>query len=65
MKIGKYITNFSVLGSAASAVGVVKQTKQMPSDWRRYLIWGIWLLGLVLAVARVAKQQEDYDYEKQ
>lgn len=65
MKIGKYITNFGVLGSAVSAVGVMKQTKQMPSDWRRYLIWAMWLLSLVLAVARVAKQQEDYDFEEQ
>lgn len=59
MKIGKYITNFGVLGAVAGAYGVMKQTKQMPSDWRRYVIWTMWLLGVVLAIAGVAKRQDD------
>ncbi|HUH53998.1 MAG TPA: hypothetical protein VLZ31_08190 [Microbacteriaceae bacterium] len=58
MQIGKYVTNFGIIGALLGAIGVSKQTKKMPEDWRRYIVWLVWLLGLILTVASVAK---DYD----
>lgn len=63
MSIGKYLTNFGVIGALMGALGTVRQTKQMPNDWRRYIVWVVWAAGLVLAVASVAKQPEDEAYE--
>lgn len=59
MKIGKYVTNPGILGSLAGAIGVSKQAKEMPHDWRRYVVWLVWGLGVVLAVAAVAQDNED------
>lgn len=58
MKIGKYITNIGILTSLAGAYGVLKQTRKMPADWRRSVVWVVWVLGVVLAVAQVAKDDE-------
>ncbi|MEB4615853.1 hypothetical protein [Leucobacter sp. M11] len=63
MSIGKYLTNFGVLGALMGVLSVSKQTRNMPNDWRRYLVWGSWMLGLVLAIAGVAKAQEDEQYQ--
>lgn len=54
MKLGKYVTNIGVLSTLMGALGVSKQTKKMPHDWRRLLVWAGWLIGLVLTVASVA-----------
>ncbi|MGK0742273.1 hypothetical protein ACSHWG_10395 [Leucobacter sp. Z1108] len=62
MSIGKYLTNAGVLGSVFSAFGAAKQAQQMPRDWRRFLIWGVWAAGLALAIASAAKQQQDEEY---
>lgn len=59
MKIGKYITNFGVIGGLIGALGVAKQTKNMPADWRRYILWIVWALGLVLTIANIAKDSDD------
>ncbi len=59
MKIGKYVTNLGILSAIAGAYGVSKQAKSMPHDWRRTVLWAVWILGVVLAVASVAKDNED------
>lgn len=59
MKIGKYVTNLGVIGSLLGMIGVVRKTKNMAPDWRRYLVWGVWFLGLALSIADVAKEEED------
>ncbi|RRD61758.1 hypothetical protein [Leucobacter sp. OH1287] len=62
MRIGKYITNFGILSSLAGAIGVSKQTKNMPKDWRRYVVWGVWLAGVVLTIASVKLADEDKEF---
>lgn len=64
MSIGKYVTNLGVLGAAVSALGVLRQTRTMAPDWRRSMLWVVWLAGLVLAIAGVAKRDEDRRYEE-
>lgn len=59
ISIGKYVTNFGVLGALASAASTAKRTGQMPRDWRRFVVWGVWAAGLVLAIATVAMQDEE------
>ena len=63
MSIGKYVTNRGVIAALLGALGTVKQTQRMPSDWRRYLVWGVWAAGLVLAIVGVAKQPDDEEHE--
>ncbi|UBH06784.1 hypothetical protein K8P10_002295 [Leucobacter sp. Psy1] len=64
MSIGRYVTNPGVIGSAISVLGVIKRTKNMPADWRRLIVWGIWLGGFALSVAGVAKEEEDRVFEE-
>lgn len=59
MSIGKYLTNVGVIGALIGALGTLRQTQSMPKDWRRYLVWVVWAAGLALAIAGVAKQQDD------
>lgn len=59
MKLGKYITNLGVLTGILGAFGVYRQTKQMPADSRRIVMWLVWLLGIVLTVLTIAKDSED------
>ena len=59
MAIGKYLTNMAVLGTLLGALGTAKQAQQMPKDWRRVLVWGVWAAGLALAIASVSKQDDD------
>ena len=63
MSIGKYLTNAGVIGALVGALGTARQTQQMPKDWRRYLIWVVWAAGLALALAGVAKQEDDEQRE--
>jgi hypothetical protein len=63
MSIGKYLTNAGVIGALVGALGTMRQTQQMPKDWRRYLIWVVWAAGLALALAGVAKQEDDEQRE--
>ena len=58
MKIGKYVTNIGVIASLAGAIGVRRQTQRMPSDFRRVIVWAVWALGVALAVASVAKDEQ-------
>lgn len=58
MKIGKYITNIGVITSIIGAFGVYRQTERMPSDFRKIIVWVVWALGVVLAIASVAKDDE-------
>ncbi|MDA3147871.1 hypothetical protein JSO19_10840 [Leucobacter sp. UCMA 4100] len=61
MKIGKYVTNLGVLSALTGVYGVSKQTKSMPADWRRYVVWTVWILGVVLAIGSVAKDTPETD----
>jgi len=63
MSIGKYLTNIGVIGALLGALGTMRQTQSMPKDWRRYVVWGVWAAGLLLAVAGAAKQPDDEAYE--
>ena len=63
MSIGKYLTNLGVIGALMGALGTARQTQSMPKDWRRYIVWVVWAAGLALALAGVAKQAEDEQYE--
>ncbi|MFV0432857.1 MAG: hypothetical protein ACK5LO_02575 [Leucobacter sp.] len=63
MSIGKYVTNPGIIGAALGAVTTLRQTQSMRDDWRRLLVWGVWLAGLAMAVASVAMQTEDEEYE--
>ncbi len=64
MSIGKYLTNFGVIAALLGALGTLRQTQAMPKDWRRFIIWGVWAAGLVLAIVGVAKQPADEEYEE-
>lgn len=59
MAIGKYVTNLGVIGAIAAAYSTARQTKQMPTDWRRYVVWGIWAAGVALAIAAVATPDDE------
>lgn len=59
ISIGKYVTNFGVLGALAAAASTAKRAGSMPRDWRRYVVWFVWAAGLVLAIAGVAMQEDD------
>lgn len=63
IEIGKYLTNMGVLGAAAGVVSTARRTNQMPRDWRRFIVWGVWIGGLVLAIAGVAMQESDSELE--
>lgn len=63
MPIGKYVTNPGVIGAAVGALGTARRTQSMRHDWRRFLVWGVWLAGLALAVATVAMQEQDDEFE--
>jgi hypothetical protein len=65
MSIGKYLTNVGVIGALLGALGTMRQTKEMPRDWRRLVLWGVWAAGLTLAIASVSKQPEDEQREAQ
>ena len=65
MSIGKYLTNIGVIAALFGALGTLRQTQSMPKDWRRFLIWGIWGAGLILALVSVAKQPQDEEYESE
>ncbi|MBK0419368.1 hypothetical protein JD276_10005 [Leucobacter sp. CSA1] len=65
MSIGKYVTNPGVIGAAVGAATTAKRTQSMPKDWRRLLVWGVWLAGLALAIAGVAMQEDDRDFEEE
>ncbi|UTX54821.1 hypothetical protein KI794_11135 [Leucobacter aridicollis] len=62
MEVGKYLTNIGVLGAAAGVVSTARRTSTMPRDWRRLIVWGVWIAGLVLAIAGVAMQERDEEY---
>jgi hypothetical protein len=59
MAIGKYVTNPGVLGAAFGALSTAKRTQSMPKDWRRYVVWGVWVAGLALAIAGVAMHDQN------
>lgn len=65
MSLGKYLTNVAVIGAVVGAFGTARQTQSMPRDWRRLLVWGAWAAGLALAVAGVAKKNEDEQFDAQ
>lgn len=62
MSIGKYVTNPGVIGAALGAVSTAKNTQAMRRDWRRLLVWAVWIAGLALAISSVAMQEEDQDH---
>ena len=63
MSIGKYVTNFGVIAALIGALSTMRQTQNMPKDWRRFVVWGVWAAGLALAIAGVAKQPDDERHE--
>jgi len=62
VQIGKYVTNPGVIGSAFGAMTTARRTRAMRHDWRRYLVWGVWLAGLALSIATVAMQEQDEEF---
>ena len=64
IRIGKYLTNLGVIGAVLAVFGVIRQTRDMPRDWRVIILWVIWLLGLVLAVLGVAKRASDEEFQQ-
>lgn len=63
MSIGKYVTNPGVIGAAAGALSTARRTQSMRKDWRRLLVWGVWLAGFALAIATVSMQEQDEEHE--
>lgn len=57
--IGKYVTNLGVIGAVVGALSTARRTASMPHDWRRLIVWGVWIAGLVLAIAGVAMQDDE------
>ena len=62
IEVGKYLTNIGVLGAAAGVVSTGRRTNSMPRDWRRFIVWGVWIAGLILAIAGVAMQDRDAEF---
>lgn len=63
MSLGKYLTNPGVLGAAVGAVSTARRTGGMPRDWRRFVMWGVWLATLALAIGSVAMQDKDREFD--
>ncbi|MFT4231615.1 MAG: hypothetical protein QM606_02405 [Leucobacter sp.] len=63
MSIGKYITNPGVIGAAAGALSTARRSQSMRKDWRRLIVWGVWLAGLALSIAAVAMQEQDDEFD--
>lgn len=63
MQIGKYVTSPGVIGAALGALGTARKTQSMRRDWRRFIVWGVWAAGLALAIASVAMQEQDENFE--
>lgn len=62
MAIGKYVTNPGVIGAALGAISTARRIQGMRNDWRRYVVWGVWVAGFALAVASVAMQDSDDEF---
>ena len=62
MAIGKYVTNIGVITTVLGGFGVAKQTKDMPQDWRRYLVWVVWGASVALAIGAVSNADQDSDH---
>lgn len=60
--IGKYVTNPGVIGATVNAISTARRTQSMRNDWRRYVVWGVWVAGLALAIAGVAMQDSDEEF---
>lgn len=63
IEVGKYLTNIGVLGAAAGVISTARRAGSMPRDWRRFIVWGVWGASLVLAIAGVAMQGRDEEFE--
>jgi len=63
VSIGKYVTDFGVIGSLMGAIGTARQTQSMRRDWRRFVVWIVWAAGLVLAISSVSMREQDSAYE--
>jgi hypothetical protein len=61
----KFIFNASVLGAIFGGFSALRATVRGPRDWRLILVWLGWGISLVLAIADVAKanQQEELENE--
>lgn len=55
----KFLFNPGFLSAVASAVGVVKLTRDGPRDWRLALLWVSWGIGVALAVGSVMDQDRE------
>lgn len=64
MSIGKYVTDPGVIGAAFGAIGTARRAQSMRKDWRRFIVWGVWLAGFALAVASVAMHDQDQEHEE-
>ncbi|HIY66103.1 MAG TPA: hypothetical protein H9830_07485 [Candidatus Agrococcus pullicola] len=60
----KYLLNIGVLSALAGAVGVAKATQDAPKDWRTYLLWASWGIGVALAVGAVVQQDREVRLEE-
>lgn len=54
MGIGKYVTNPGIWGALAGSIGLARKHKRGPADWRGFVPWIVWVLGVVVAIANVA-----------
>lgn len=60
----KFLFNPGFLTSVASAIGVVKMTREGPRDWRLALLWVSWGIGVALAVGAVLDQDKQVRAEE-
>lgn len=52
----RYIFSTGLLGAAAGAVPVIRQSMRGPRDWRLVLAWVGWGIGVAIAVGNVVEQ---------
>lgn len=60
----KYLLNVGVLSALAGAVGIAKATQEAPKDWRTYLLWASWGIGVALAVGTVVQKDRQVRLEE-
>lgn len=60
----KFLFNAGVLSAIAGAVGVAKATQDSPRDWRTYMLWASWGIGVALAVGSVLEKDRQVRLEE-
>jgi hypothetical protein len=60
----KFILSSSVLGAVFGGVGVVRQTRSGPRDWRLVLLWIAWAINVAVAIGTVADEANAKELEQ-